>query len=69
MLTRRRIGIEAGSMKLPLPMLLCCRFIPCVFKVIDNALVEMAVMVVEAIGKDFENGEHLEMIFGVEYPP
>ena len=33
---------------------------------IDKSVVLIAVMLVEAIGKDFENGEHLEMIFGVE---
>lgn len=31
-----------------------------------KSAVLIAEMVVEAIGKDFENGEHLEMIFGVE---
>lgn len=33
---------------------------------IEQRVVLIAVMLVEVIGKDFENGEHLEIIFGVE---
>lgn len=55
-------------MKLPLLLLvlLCCKYIPIAMPTTAKSAVLIAEMVVEAIGKDFENGEHLEMIFGVE---
>jgi hypothetical protein len=61
-----RIGIAAGSMKLPWPVLLCCSYNPTMIATSEKSLVLIAVMVVVAIGKEFENGEHLETNFGVE---